>query len=1607
MTLFWYSSGLAKRSKEEPETDARPSEPPPQEPRAKRKRPLWLRIAKVLVLSVAAVLGLLALVVVFLHSGPGQRLVRDKLVERVAGRLNGSLQLGQLEFVLFGDVALRDVRLLDEAGRQVVSLQSLHVTPAWSRLLGGEIALHEVALDGLQLSLEQDARGVINLKRLFKPQPPSSTKRKDKRIVVNQLRITNVGLTLDKPDGTRFAVDKLGISGSIDAFPSTKTARIALAIGASVVMNKKRDGVDLAIDDIQTGVEVNVDQGSGSLALARTKGSARIRQRGHPDRAIDLDLAGISFEIAEGKLAGTLKKLAVGALALQALEIRGSASEKGLIGDQKVQLVGLHVGADKVNHLLGRKVLASDIDIETRLTGPQERLAVASLIKTAGGKLTVDGLVDMSDPGAPDYAVAVVLSDVSTRKLLLSKDVPAVLVRHLKIGARGTGRSKELAEVDVGLHVAGVTVDKHRVDDVQLAARYDGGEVRLAELSVKAYDHKVLVRGWADIVRKLVDFRVTLAGDVGTTLGRLRKAGLKVPVRLPHRALVLRENVVRARLRGELEGLLRADVLVDGLDLAGGKLHASARADLRRNLTPGPGEKKVELRDLAGTVMLTALDLKRLLALRGKKLPGMTGTISGKVDFGDAPVAPWLDYRLRVRAQPSDKPRLAPNEPTLELGASGRVTKKKLGLDLVLHGTDADRRDELLVAQLRVPLHIVEGRSPIAPRKPLHVELTVPERSIAGLLHYVPERLLLDRKTGKPRTIPNGTFRAHVRLGGTAEQPRGSINLGAEAAAIAGRSQRLQIDGAIKTQRRKVVVDALLEAWLDVANDKLLKGKLRAELSRSPLIKGPESALAWSLDLDVLPQQLAKLPLPKAKLEGLSGMAKAAIKLAGNRRDVTGSVALDVEQLLLKEKGLFDLHVGLALDEKTTNLGVALELGGAPLLTLSGNIARPGKGLLAALRDKTPGRNIVEKLGNPALDLQLAVPKHTPKVYAAIKPKLASWPGSIAGAIDISGDLKRPLASGVLGYRGFNTASGKEGKLAVVLAAEPEKLGARLEVGPVTSGKEPPLVIAADLSRAAQRKNLAAKKCHAAAKPKEPCPVGAMLPISARVSAAKVDLADLVPDSNKGDKKLKIAGKLSWQLAGAIKLDPQPRYSGSGEERVKLSPISPDSKLLGTLALERAAFGLPGTKRRYHDVSVDIRHVPSGLQIDGIKLRESDREKALRKLDITGSLAMKALKPGALELRLRAKDWLLFGGGKVGPADAPRATLDVDLKVVGDVGKPLKTIDVTVDKLALLIPDRYTRAHQPETNSLGDVIFLDGSKQAPGKLPVPKRAAKNPINEYTAAMLQPGPERGLNLRVRIPKKAHVLLPNPMNLYVAGEILVRRRGAGRRIDGEMNVLSGDLALGGRKHLLKEGAIYFAEGECASGCMDLLFARRQHNATLRDISQASGGETVDIHIQGPLAARRTTLSGAGSPGTLYDVLSVHNVGRQRYVGQPDMPATSTAEFPQQDNLLMLSYLAVNVPNLLFLDKVAAWADAYDDRSTQSYGRLQHYEAEGYGAGGDYRVRAVTRPAGAGQSSAELQLDWLWSNTSRSAFGVGVAAGDRLGGGAGLFFEWSSKD
>lgn len=412
--------------------------------------------------------------------------------------------------------------------------------------------------------------------------------------------------------------------------------------------------------------------------------------------------------------------------------------------------------------------------------------------------------------------------------------------------------------------------------------------------------------------------------------------------------------------------------------------------------------------------------------------------------------------------------------------------------------------------------------------------------------------------------------------------------------------------------------------------------------------------------------------------------------------------------------------------------------------------------------------------------------------------------------------------------------------------------------------------------------------------------------------------------------------------------------------------------LAGTLDVTGAAVAIPKTKRRYHDITMSIAGEPNGVAIKKLELHETDQQE--RRLDITGHLALDKAKPRRLDLALVSHDWLVFGGDKLGAPDAPRATASFEIAAVVDLTRPILDIDATVHSLVLLSPDRLERGHYFENARIGnDVIFVDSTMRV-GKLPV--------------AVTVPKQRRPIDVRVHIPKPIHVE-QTPLDLYAKGDLAITIRDEGIATRGTLTMDRGKLNLFGHDHALVHGTLTFDDAH-PKGNFDLEFARALPHVARRDLASTAG--TANITFSGPPTKPKVALHGAANAAML-EVMEMYNAGRPLHAAQLGTPVATMAEAPRGDQLLMLTFMASNLPHLLFLDRITAWGEY----------RVTHVEAERYT--GNARVRGIVRPPEPGRSENELQYDRVLLDTDRAALGIGVRAGDRLGGGLGLFFEWSS--
>jgi uncharacterized protein (TIGR02099 family) len=91
---------------------------------------------------------------------------RDQIVAAVSRTLGQPVRIGGIDARWLGlnpHIHLRDVRIYDRAGREVLALPSIENQLAWSSLLRGEIKVHSLAIDGLRAQVRRDADGVLHI----------------------------------------------------------------------------------------------------------------------------------------------------------------------------------------------------------------------------------------------------------------------------------------------------------------------------------------------------------------------------------------------------------------------------------------------------------------------------------------------------------------------------------------------------------------------------------------------------------------------------------------------------------------------------------------------------------------------------------------------------------------------------------------------------------------------------------------------------------------------------------------------------------------------------------------------------------------------------------------------------------------------------------------------------------------------------------------------------------------------------------------------------------------------------------------------------------------------------------------------------------------------------------------------------------------------------------------------------------------------------------------------------------------------------------------------------------------------------------------------------
>lgn len=1506
--------------------------------------PRLVRRLKQGALALGSVTFLMGGFVGYLHTHAGNEWLRGKIEARVNEKISGSVQIGELSFSLASGVTVYKISLRDPSGVEAASLEQAHADPSLRQLLSGKVEISEVTARGLRLHLVQLAEGGTNLTKLLTPKPstappkPSKPSKPLEFLKISKINLSDAEVDFKKLDGSWLTVTGIGAEARVEASPARKDLDASLSKLDASILLKRPDGQQVSISNFHTSIEAKLQGGAGQIKLLPMGASLGLELS--DGRKIDptpIALAGLSIGLSQEQITAGLQQLQLLALQVGSADARVGLASGAPNGTGEGSLGGVRLDKNKINTLLGQSLLLSDVDLEAKLDGSKEKPHLNLGLKTDGGTIKLALKLDASGLEKPKFTLDIGADELKIHKAIQLKEGASISLSSFVLTAKGSATSQSDAAADITLNLGSSQIQNTNLDKAHIEAHYEGGILTVKALSVEALGQKVEGRGSFTPASKALRAHIEVHGDPSSLGKALSNAGQKAPPPALLRGLQLKDGV-SVDVDGSLENSLDLTLPGSRIGIAGGTASIEGKARLKKGADPSDPTRFV-LEEGGASLNVQNIHIPSLLAMLGRPDRGLKGKIDGKIQVSGTKTAPSAVYDLKTT--------FVQGTESVRARARGKVSPGALAMDL-----DADRitggtEDRLLHAEIKAPLVWIGKKPRIDPGRPLSVRASIPDRALKTLAGLLPNPL--------PSTIEGAHVGAEIALDGTMRSPEGTIQLNLSGPLLArlGGEQRARANVTLSPgENGSVQVSTDLQAWLQKEEAPHLVSKITVRLEKSPLIQPPKDA-SWTLDTTLQPQPLQAF-LPPGKVR--PGTIGLHILASGNRSDVTTKVEANLRGLI-SEKAPIDADLTLVVDETQSKVGLKVRGKEEALATLDGKLGLGGRGLIPRVREKQP-----LALDTP-FDASITIPDRALTSLTPWLPALQGAPGNLSGKISLRGPITRISLDGGLALQDLPVADGSMARADLKLSGSPLQLSARLEARPASGeglfveARTSPLVLAG------ATKN------------------GGTFPVTVTISGKDARLSTLIPPTS-----------ITRALEGIVNSDLQAKL----EMQVGPTGIRPEKVTFnGALHVQDGTFQIPGSTRALRTLGLQLVGEENVLKLQKLEAHESDLEQSDRSLLATGQIAWDGIIPKGISLDLKSQKWLLFGG-RLGPSDAPRASLDADLEVNVDFFPDIRKVRTKIRSLEFLSPDRFLRSHEQEQVSVGDIIEIQDPSQV-GKLIRPATEKAPEPSEKKAAG-----GRVTEIEIELPSTAHIKQA-PVDLFASGTVKVRLDGGERQTSGKLTVSGGSILIGGRIHKVQNGELRFDE-EHPGGYLDIIFQRAPVAAALRDIATAEG-EVIRVHLNGELGKQKAQYEGLGI-GSLFDTLALNNAGRTRFLAEPDKAASQTSQLPQFINLRQMTFISVNLPHMLFLDRISVWADPYDSRS--AYGRLFYHRGERYTNGGSTRIRTQTRaPGRIGESQGEAAYDLLFQNTPRTISGIGLKAGTRGGGGPELFWEWSSED
>lgn len=515
-------AGLANGDGGRPEKGAPTPPPPPKRRRHWRRR---------LVLIAASLLALLLLLVAAAPLALSTSAGRGLVVSLANARLAGTIDVRSLSLAWFGQNELRDLRVLDPQGREVLHVARVSLSRSLLGLATGPYTLGEAAIDSPRATLYVDAHNGISLVQALRfkgaAPPPREPEGGPPPALRGKLRLRDGAVKIVRPGGETLELARIGVQAEIDTLNDLAASlELALADGGALA-------AEAHIQDLFRDGRLDVERAEGELKL-ETRGPA--------------DLAKITAALApDAAVAGAVD-----------LSIHARAAGGDVDADVRAGVTGLIArraeGASPLNvNVTGRvRQQGGSYSTNADLTGDAGTIQLAATVRPSQAAITVGidrvlaAILNGEPLDAPDFTLE---AAGALHLVKLDRALPGLL--PLREGQRLTAGELRIERVAVrggNQPAASGVVELRDVAGVQ-----DGQPIRLERIGLSV--DAALEAGRGVQVRraevKASFARLEAAGDTSTL-----RASFEADLTRLHRELGQFMDLSAVQLDGQMRGSL-------------------------------------------------------------------------------------------------------------------------------------------------------------------------------------------------------------------------------------------------------------------------------------------------------------------------------------------------------------------------------------------------------------------------------------------------------------------------------------------------------------------------------------------------------------------------------------------------------------------------------------------------------------------------------------------------------------------------------------------------------------------------------------------------------------------------------------------------------------------------------------------------------------------------------------------------------------------------------------------------------------------------------------------------------------------------------------------